>query len=368
MTKRIAIIASLIHPIRHKHLLEWYYGLSQIRKNTQLFLGSKDPRIPEAKNYKINSKKEKLKYAVINWSKFKKQRASYQKIQPLVSYRPEVIHLLTSNVFKNIEPLIQDPNIKLIVSFRGFDINVYPFQSEENKILTQRIFKRADVLHFVSKNLKATAISLGADSKKCIVINRSISVGPNDLFEGEKRISEPLLMVSVGRLVWEKGYLYALETVAILKTKGYRIEYKIAGNGRDMDMLRFHIERLGISEQVELLGELDSDSVQKLLARADIYFQPSLIEGIPNSIYEALYHRLPIVSSHIGGIPEVVEEGVTGFLSAPCDSMGYADNIIKLINDADLRRNMGMNGHNCIINSFSREKELEKWMEIYNGL
>lgn len=365
MSKKIAVIASSIHPFRQKHLLEWHEDFSKENFTTQLFLGSRDRRIPKAVNYKVNSKSEKFKYAILNFFEFKEKSNELKRVQPLVNYNPDIIHLLTSNVFVYIEPTLDNKSNKLIVSFRGFDINVFPNQSEENKLLTQRIFQRADLLHFISENLMNTAISLGAKPSKCRVIHRSIRTASESEFKRENSKNGKLIILSVGRLVWEKGYLYALETIAILKSQGYNFEYQIAGKGIDYNMLVYHSKRLDIQDKVRFFGELSRDEVREKLISADIYFQPSLTEALSLAIIEASYYGLPVVSSNIGGIPEVVSDTISGFLSSPCEPSEYAKNIIKLFENPELRIQMGKNGHNRIINNFSRTKEIEKWCELY---
>lgn len=368
MSEKIAIIVSKIHPILQKHLLDWYADISQEKLKAKLFLGSKNKSAPIAKNYKVNSKSEKLKYAFLNLFDFKQKSSELKKVQPLADYNPDIIHLLTSNVFENIEAVLGIKKIKLIVSFRGFDINVFPKQSIENEKLTQRIFQRADCLHFISEDLKSTAINMGADPKKCIVIYRSIRINSNRNFSHSSSVNEKLIILSVGRLVWEKGYLYALETIAILKNEGYDFEYQIAGKGIDYNMLVFHTGRLNIQDRVRFLGELTREEVKDRLIKADIYFQPSLSEALSLAIIEASYYGLPIVSSNIGGIPEVVENNISGFLSDPCRPLGYAGHIVRLIENPDLRRQMGQEGNNRIISDFSRQKEIEKWKEVYSSL
>lgn len=370
MTTKIAVVASSIHPIRQKHLLDWYEDLLDEEEEVriQLFLGSKNVDIPSAINYKINSKSEKLKYRILSLFKSKSQLVGIKNIQPLVAYRPQIIHLLTSNAFRNIEPILELENIKMIVSFRGFDINIFPNQSAEKMRLTQRIFKKADVLHFISEDLKNTAIKMNANPEKCVVIHRSLRTDNQGVKTPPRPSSKKVVILTIGRLVWEKGYLYALETIAILKNEGYDFEYLIVGSGIDYNMLFYHATRLNISDRVRFLGELDSREVRRKLSEADIYFQPSLSEALSLAIIEASYYRLPVVSSNIGGIPEVVEDQVSGFLSTPCVPEEYAKNLLRLMKDENLRNSMGIAANKHIINNFTREIEIQKWKEIYESL
>ena len=153
--------------------------------------------------------------------------------------------------------------------------------------------------------------------------------------------------------------------MSILKERNYQFKYYIAGNGADEYLLRFHIKRLNLESEVILKGELSKDGVKELLKRSDIYFQPSLSEALSNAIIEASFFKLPVVSSNIGGIPEVIENNISGFLSSICKPNDYADSLIKLIESKELRLQMGQKGHEIIKEKFDRVKELKKWMLIY---
>src|SRR5690554_1653701 len=264
MSPKIAIVASSIHPIKQKHLIDWYYDIKSIGLNCQLFIGSKNKNLPEAINFKINSKKEKIKYFI--------KGKNPNKIQPLLDYKPDIIHLLTSGGFHNILPILKNSSIITIVSFRGYDINVFPHQSVDNLKLTQEIFDKANILHFISRDLMENAIKLGANPQKCIIIYRSTIINPEDLKSIKTTNNNRLKIISVGRLVWEKGYIYALEALSILKNKQYDFEYIVVGDGIDHNMLTFHVRRLNLQKHVTFLGLVDKDIVNQLLNECDIYF------------------------------------------------------------------------------------------------
>jgi len=362
MTKKIAIIASSLHPERQKHLIDWYLDLKKEYPNCQLFLGSKNSKIPFAKNYKVNSKLEGLKYLFKNLIRFKIVSNNLKKIQPLFEYNPDVIHLLTSNAFEKIEPLIKHKNIPLIVSFRGYDINVLPFQRKENKFQLQRIFEKTNKLHFISNALKSTAIKLGAPSNKCLVIRRSIDTSFGIFSKKENK--KPVIL-SVGRLVWEKGYFFSLKTMAILKENNIDFEYRIIGEGVDRNFLEFQIKYLGLSDNIKILGELSQDDVVVNLKEADVFLQTSVSEALSRALIEASLYGLPIVASNCGGIPEVVENGKSGFLHPICSPEKYATSLQLLIENLELRRGMGEAARAKIMKEFSRENEIKKWIEIY---
>lgn len=362
MNHKIAIVASSIHPIKQRHLIDWYYDVKSTGLNCQLFIGSKDKDLPEAINFKLNSKKEKIKY----FFKGKKPK----KIQPLLDYKPDVIHLLTSNAFSHISSFLLDKKIKLIVSFRGYDINVFPGLSDDNLKKTKEIFDRADVLHFNSESLMTRAINLGADRKKCIVIYRSVRIDQKiDSIKKRQYVKNATIRIlSVGRLVWEKGYVYGLESLSILKNNGAEFQYFIAGDGIDENLIRYHIQRLNLNENVCLLGLVPKKKIQELMSQSDIFFQSSLIESLPNSVIEASLAGLPIVSSNAGGVSEVVKNNESGFISEICKPEAYADSLEKLILDKELRLKMGKRGKEIAFEKFNRVNEVNHWIELYKKI
>lgn len=365
MSKKIAIIASHIDPTMQSHLLEWYKDIEQEKLKVQLFIGSKKKEIPYAKNYKVNSRFEKLKYKLYSYFHFKDLCQEIEKVKPLYYYQAKVIHLLTSNAFSTIEPLLDAQKTKLIVSFRGYDLNVFPFQNKENLELTLRLFQKADILHFISQALMNTAISMGANANKCVLIYRSIDTNKTLL---NKKKSDTVVITSIGRLVWEKGYDYALEAISILNKTEKNFKYVIAGGGIELENLKKLSAKLKIKDKVEFLGPINREKIAELLSNTDIYFQPSVTEALSNSLIEASYYKIPIVSSQVGGIPEVVMENVTGFLSEIKSPSAYAENIKKLIDDEALRSKMGEKGRELILNKFSRKEELMHWKKLYTSL
>lgn len=359
MSKRIAIIASSIDPIKQGHLLEWYDDLILKKIECKLFIGSKTQAVPYAENYKLNSRMEKIKYL------FKGKIA--KKNQPLIDYNPEIIHLLTSNTFQSIRSSLKK-NTKLVVSFRGYDINVFPTLSDENLKITQEVFERADTLHFISKGLRDNAVLLGADPSKSIVIKRSLNFTKLMKTSSNDVIDDKIVILSVCRLVWEKGLLYALEAIAKLVKLNYNIQYIIIGDGIDKNALLYHVKRLKLEDTVVFLGYLSKKESFAYYEKASIYLQPSLQEALSNSIMEASFFGLPVVATNTGGIPEVVEHGRTGLLAPIANSDKLFEYLIRLIEDKELRLEYGRNANIKMKEEFNRNKEINEWLEIYNTL
>jgi len=150
-----------------------------------------------------------------------------------------------------------------------------------------------------------------------------------------------LCLVSVCRLVPKKGLDVVLRTLAILKGRGVRFVYRIAGAGPEVSALRILSRRLGLDE-VEFLGTCDAGQVRALLAWADAFVLGCRVthdgdrDGIPNVILEAMAAGVPVVASDAGGVREVVRHHDTGWLLPADDPQAMADALHELMSDPAL--------------------------------
>lgn len=158
-------------------------------------------------------------------------------------------------------------------------------------------------------------------------------------------------IVYVGRLEKEKGIMEALK--AFQELADYPIVLNVAGTGKLNDDIQRWIQKEEISN-VRLLGQIKG--VYGLLQNCDIFVLPTYYEAISLSILEAMACGLPVVASKVGGIPEVVKDGDTGFLVAPKDINQLRDRLERLILSKKLREEMGQKGRERVIAFFSIEK------------
>jgi colanic acid/amylovoran biosynthesis glycosyltransferase len=157
-------------------------------------------------------------------------------------------------------------------------------------------------------------------------------------------------LYSVGRLVEKKGIEYAIRPVAELMKTGYRVRYPAVGDGELMADLKRLVDALGAAAHVRFVGAKGHDEVLGLLQSHHIMLAPSVTgsdndqEGIPNELKEAMAMGVPVVSTVHSGIPELVEDGVSGFLVRERDVSGMADRLAHLIDHRELWPVMGRAG------------------------
>jgi len=217
-------------------------------------------------------------------------------------------------------------------------------------------------------------ISLGCDPKKIIVHHSAIdckkfSFKPRTFSEGDI-----INMVTVCRLIGKKGLTYSICAVAQLIRKYPAIRYDIVGFGPLEQELEQLIERLGVQNHIRLVGRASEDEVAKILDNAHIFLLASVTaksgdeEGIPNALKEAMARGIPVVSTYHSGIPELVDDGVSGFLVPQRDVKMLAKKIEYLINNSSLWYKMGLAGHNKVKDEYDKEKVNDRLVSIFKRL
>jgi len=176
----------------------------------------------------------------------------------------------------------------------------------------------------------------------------------------------PPLILGVGRLIAKKGFADLIRACGLIAERGKSFRCEIIGEGPLEDELRGQIERLNLQDRVALSGARPMGEVRRRLIAANVFVLPSIIDpdggmdNLPTVIMEAMATGLPIVSTTIGGIPEMVVENETGFLVQPEDAVALADEIEKVINDHSLGRELGQAGYERAQTLFSIEKNMRQ--------
>jgi glycosyltransferase involved in cell wall biosynthesis len=173
-------------------------------------------------------------------------------------------------------------------------------------------------------------------------------------------------IIQVGNLEPYKGHLFTFEAVKALKNKGIRLYVCFAGHGSDLEKLTAAAEQLGVSDMVKFLG--NRTDVISLLKASDIYIMPSLYEGLSIALLEAMAMELPVVASAVGGAPEVIQDGINGFLIPSADAAALAEKIELLVNNPQLRVEMGLAARKRVEQSYSLARQAKRLEELYKSL
>ena len=178
--------------------------------------------------------------------------------------------------------------------------------------------------------------------------------------------SETCLIGTVGRLTPVKGIRYLLEAATILLRQGAKVKILVVGEGGIRQDLIAQTHSLRIADNVVFLGHREDTDV--LLQAMDIFALPSLSEGIPMALLEAMAASRPIVASRVGGIPEIIEDGVDGYLVEPMDVNNLAERCRQLIESPDVARKMGEQGRKRVERDFSATAMADRVASVYKEL
>ena len=178
--------------------------------------------------------------------------------------------------------------------------------------------------------------------------------------------SETCLIGTVGRLTPVKGITYLLQAARVLLRRGTNVKVLIVGEGSIRQDLLTQTHDLGISDNVVFLGH--REDTDELLQALDVFVLPSLSEGIPMALLEAMAACRAIVASRVGGIPEIVEDGFEGFLVEPMDVDGLAERCRQLIEYPEFARKMGEQGRKRVERDFSATAMADRVALVYKEL
>lgn len=174
-------------------------------------------------------------------------------------------------------------------------------------------------------------------------------ISRNELLDDLSKIQLPdsssVNLLYVGRLVDYKGVEYLVDAMKLLDNRNtHRYHLDIVGSGRDRHRLERRIDELGITDSTAFHGFIRRKYLGRLYEKSDIFVLPSLSEGSPKTIPEALSHGVPVVATRVGGIPYLIKDGIDGLLIEPRNETAIADAVERIAEDEQLFRSLVENG------------------------
>jgi glycosyltransferase involved in cell wall biosynthesis len=183
----------------------------------------------------------------------------------------------------------------------------------------------------------------------------------------EFNAEDAYVLLICARLHPEKGYEYLLDAMPLIKARtNKRTILLVAGRGTFEAEYRARVKALGCEDEVKFLGF--RKDVPDLMAAADLVLLPSVAEAFGLVLAEALYLGTPVVATRVGGIPEIIDDGVDGVLVPPQDSEALANAIVELLHDPDRRRAMSGTAKNKVIERFQFEAMVRAYERVYEEL
>lgn len=236
------------------------------------------------------------------------------------------------------------------------------------------LFEKGDAILPMSEREKQDLIGLGCSPQKIVVHRMGVDLrkfvfGPRRLRDDGK-----VHLLTVARLAEKKGVEYGIRAVANVLKKYPHIEYNIAGDGPTKSDLANLIDTLDINAEVKLLGWKRQEEIVELMKRADILLAPSVTsrdgdqEGIPVVLMEALAQGLPVLSTQHAGIPELVQDGESGFLVPERDVSALTERLEFLVQHPEFWPEMGRAGRDYVERHHDINKLNDQLVQLYQRL
>ena len=260
---------------------------------------------------------------------------------------------------------------KVATFFHGYDIS-QAIQWCGPRIY-DGLFREGDLFLAISRRWREKLIELGCDEKKIVVHHMGIDSG-RFTFQPRSREGKTTRLISIARLHEKKGIEFGIRAVASLIRKGFELEYAIVGEGPLKEELQQLIRETKEESRIRLLGACPQEEVKRRLSESHILLAPSVTasngnqEGIPVAVMEAMAVGLPILSTQHSGIPELVEDGVSGFLVPERDVEALEEKLRTLVEQPALWPGMGKAGRAKVEAEFDIVKLNKQLVEVLTAL
>jgi glycosyltransferase involved in cell wall biosynthesis len=256
-------------------------------------------------------------------------------------------------------------NEKFMVSFNWF-LRAFEEKMLErsNKIIAVSDFTRRELLQYYKvKEDKIRVIHNGVDVDKFKPATDKLKAKTELGFNPEDKA-----ILSVGRLYARKGLFTLIESMALVTRKFKNAKFIIAGKGlsNEMKKLVSYAAKLGVKDNIIFTGYFPDKKLPKLYQAADIFAFSTFYENLPFAVLEALSTGLPVVTTNVGGIPEMIDDGKNGFLVEPFNSKELADRILYYLEHPAVASEMALLARKTIENRFDWRLIVKKVVKVYD--
>jgi colanic acid/amylovoran biosynthesis glycosyltransferase len=268
---------------------------------------------------------------------------------------------------------------RLVTSFHGFDAT--RFVQDNGAAVYSELFRTGDLFLTVCDHLRDRLITMGCDAEKVRVHRTGIQIArfsagaqPSrwrilERFRPDR--AHPLRVLSVARLVEKKGLEHSIAAFGLIADRYPNCEYHILGDGKLRARLTDQIRTLGLSRRVILRGWASQPEVIRWMRKSSVLVAPSITasngdqEGIPNVLKEAMCLGIPVIATDHAGIPELVQDGVTGLLVPERSAESLAAALDGLLGSPDRRKALGVAASQFVRDNYDSDRLNEALVHRY---
>ncbi len=292
-------------------------------------------------------------------------------------FKPHLQHAYMATPDGYVGLLVRERfQLPLVVSLLGSDINVYPGWSKVSRKLTKRVLLEADKVIAVSEALKLAAIDLARPMKEIDVVYMGCEterfVHNNEARDEIRRDlaipTDSPVLIFIGQISEAKGAFDLLKAFRIAKAINPSLHLIFIGNIEDHRSLERKLHEDIPEQDLHFVGAQNPREIPRWLSSADIFVLPSLYEGLPNVVIEAMSCEKPVISTKEGGIPEIVEDGKNGILINGGDIRALSKAISDLVADSQRRKQMAKEGRRVVERNFSWRNSAQSVRHIYEDV
>jgi glycosyltransferase involved in cell wall biosynthesis len=281
-----------------------------------------------------------------------------------------LLHIYFGQIAVHLLPLIRSWKKPSIVSFHGADVRV-DMNKPAYREATRQMFSAVNLVLVRSESLRRALVQLGCDEEKIEIQRTGI---PLDEFPfRERRFPQDgkWRLVQAGRLIEKKGLPVTLRAFAIFLRQCPKANLTIAGEGPLLGQLQDLSRELDIDARVLFTGFVSQEQLREIYYTSHVFLHPSQTghdgnqEGIPNSMLEAMASGLPVFATEHGGIPEAIEDGVSGVLVPERDHQRLATALLDAVQDPGFLSPIARNGAEIVRKNFDLRVQAQRLEEIY---
>ena len=292
-------------------------------------------------------------------------------LKGLTEIDARLLHIYFGQIAVHLLPLIRAWKNPSIVSFHGADVFV-DMNKPAYREVTRQMLEAVKLVLVRSESLRRAVADLGCDPKKIEIQRTGI---PLEDFPFRERnftgAATEWRFVQAGRLIEKKGLPVTLRAFAVFLGKYPNASLTIAGEGPLRDELEKLARELKIERSISLTGFISQEEVRDIYYRSHIFLHPSQTghdgnqEGIPNSMLEAMASGLPVFATRHGGIPEAIENGVSGVLVPERDYKTLTRVLLNAAEDPVFLSQIARTGAEVVRKNFDLRAEAQRLEEIY---
>lgn len=282
----------------------------------------------------------------------------------ILPHKLDRLHFGFATMALKRETVAKSMGAEMSVSFRGYDINVYPLK---NPGCYGRLWENVDMVHTISEYLYKKAIDLGLHPDTAYKkITPSVNTGQFAFKKNNLKHDGMLRILTVGRLHWIKDYETAISAMNILNQSNVNFTYNIIGDGVESERLKYAVYQYGLQDKINFLGKKNISEISEFMSNSDIYLQTSLQEGFCVSVLEAQASGMLCIVSDADGLKENVVNNVTGWIVEKRNPRAFAEKIFEILKKNDTELNtISSNARMRIEKEFSYEEQKKLFRQFF---